>query len=114
MDIFDVDQLRSGLPDAPAAYREFLRAPTMSVGLYRLTAGSADPQRPHGEDEVYVVIEGRATLDVEGRSSTVGPGSVAFVAAAADHRFRNVEEDLVTVVLFAPQESGGEAGEEEE
>jgi mannose-6-phosphate isomerase-like protein (cupin superfamily) len=114
MDVFDVDQLRKALRSASAAYREFLRTPSMSVGLYRLTAGSVDPQGPHGEDEVYVVIEGRATLDVEGRSTAVMPGSVAFVAAGAGHRFRDIEEDLVTVVLFAPPESGGEAVEEEE
>src|SRR5208337_4642400 len=32
-------------------YREFLRVPAMSAGLYVLPAGGTDLQRPHHEDE---------------------------------------------------------------
>ncbi len=105
MDVFGVDHLRSEMPAEAVDYREFLRVSTMSAGLYRLPAGSEDPQSPHAEDEVYVVIEGRATLTVDGERQAVGPGSVAYVAAGAAHRFEDISEDLVAVVVFAPPES---------
>ncbi len=105
MDVFGVEELRNRLPSGSAAYLEFLRVPAMSAGIYRLIAGSTDPQSPHREDEVYVVVEGRAMLDVEGRRSQVERGSVAFVPAGVPHRFEKIEEDLVAVVLFAPPES---------
>jgi mannose-6-phosphate isomerase-like protein (cupin superfamily) len=108
MDVFGVDELRSRLPSESVAYLEFLRVPALSAGMYRLPAGSTDPQSPHREDEVYVVIEGRATIDVVGRRAPVGPGSVVFVAAGAPHRFEDIEEELTAVVLFAPAESDGD------
>ena len=33
-------------------YREFLRVPSMSAGLYVLPAGATDPQQPHHQDEM--------------------------------------------------------------
>ena len=46
-------------------YTEVLRVPSMSVGSYVLPAGSVDPQQPHAEDEVYVILQGRAILRAE-------------------------------------------------
>jgi mannose-6-phosphate isomerase-like protein (cupin superfamily) len=86
-------------------YLEFLRRDSMSCGLYVLEAGADDPQEPHQEDEVYVVLGGRAQLMVAGRDHPVGPGSVLFVARTVPHRFHDVSERLSVLVLFAPAES---------
>jgi mannose-6-phosphate isomerase-like protein (cupin superfamily) len=87
-------------------YLEFLRRESMSCGLYVLEAGAADPQEPHAEDEVYVVVGGRAAITVAGRTQPVGPGSVVFVAATVPHRFHDIGERLSVLVFFAPAESG--------
>ncbi|WP_427152864.1 cupin domain-containing protein [Streptomyces sp. TRM70308] len=86
-------------------YLEFLRRPAMSAGLYALAAGDEDPQQPHAEDELYVVVEGRATVHVGGDTRPVGPGSVVYVPAEMPHRFSDITEDLRVVVVFAPPES---------
>jgi len=85
-------------------YLEFLRRESLSVGLYRLPAGGVDPQDPHSEDEVYYVIDGRATIVVDGDRSPVAAGDVVFVEREVDHRFVDIEEDLVVLVFFAPAE----------
>jgi mannose-6-phosphate isomerase-like protein (cupin superfamily) len=105
MDVFGVEELQGRMRPARVEYLEFIRVQAMSAGIYRLPAGSADQQTPHLEDEVYVVMEGRATLAVDGERRPVSRGSVAFVAAGVEHRFQDVAEDLVAVVLFAPAES---------
>ena len=94
------------LPPSDAdGYVEQLRVPDLSVGLYRIPAGGVDPQSPHTEDEVYVVLAGRATLVGDDTGSVpVGPGSVLFVPAGEGHRFVDITEDLVTVVVFGPAE----------
>jgi mannose-6-phosphate isomerase-like protein (cupin superfamily) len=86
-------------------YLEFLRRDSMSCGLYVLEPGADDPQEPHQEDEVYVVLEGRARLMVAGRDHPVGPGSVLFVARTVAHRFHDVTQRLSVLVFFAPAES---------
>jgi mannose-6-phosphate isomerase-like protein (cupin superfamily) len=86
------------------AYHEFLSVPDLSGGLYVLDAGATDPQSPHAEDELYVVMAGRATVIVGEESAAVGPGSVVFVAARVPHRFTDITERLVLVVAFGPAE----------
>jgi quercetin dioxygenase-like cupin family protein len=86
-------------------YREFLRVPAMSAGLYVLAAGAADPQRPHHEDEMYYVVRGRARFRAGTEDREVSAGSVLFVAAEVDHRFYDVTEELAVLVFFAPAES---------
>lgn len=86
------------------AYLEFLRVPAMSAGLYCLPAGGRDLQKPHHEDELYHVVSGRAKMHVGDEHREVGPGSLIFVPAEADHRFYDIEEDLIILVLFAPAE----------
>lgn len=80
----------------------------MSLGLYSLPAGGADPQQPHTEDEVYYVISGRAQIRVGAAGAeedrAVQPGSIVFVAANVPHRFHSIAEDLTILVFFAPAE----------
>ena len=86
-------------------YREFLRVPSMSAGLYVLPAGSTDPQGPHHEDEMYYVIRGRARFCAGADEREISAGSVLFVAAEVEHRFYNIAEELAVLVFFAPAES---------
>ena len=93
-------------------WREFLRVPSLSLGLYRLKAGQADEQQPHTEDEVYLVISGKASFRAGGREQAVVPGSVIFVERAAEHRFVGITEDLTVLVFFAPPEGSLAGGAE--
>ena len=98
----EIDQQRAASGNA---YREFLRVPAMSAGLYVLPAGGTDSQRPHHEDEIYYVVRGRARFKAGKEDREVSPGSVIFVAAAVEHRFYAIEEELAVLVVFAPAES---------
>ncbi len=87
------------------AYGEFLRVPSMSMGLYVLGAGAADTQRPHHEDEMYYVVRGRARFRAGDEDGEVSAGSVLFVAAEVEHQFYDIREELAALVFFAPAES---------
>jgi mannose-6-phosphate isomerase-like protein (cupin superfamily) len=86
-------------------YREFLRVPSMSMGLYELAAGGADPQQPHREDEAYYVVSGKGMIRVADRDFAVEAGTTVFVEAEVEHHFHSVTEDLTVLVFFAPAES---------
>ncbi len=77
------------------SYREFLRVPAMSAGLYVLPAGGTDRQKPHREDEIYYVMRGRARFKAGSENREVAAGSVIFVAADTEHRFYDIKEDQV-------------------
>ena len=83
---------------------EVLRSDLLSVGLYILPAGGTDDQAPHGEDEVYYAVKGRAEIRVGEEDHPVRPGTVLFVPALAVHYFHHIEEELILVVFWAPPE----------
>ena len=89
---------------ADRLYHEFLTVPDLSAGLYVLDAGATDPQSPHGEDELYYVVSGRAKITVGGTTRDLKPGSLVFVAARAPHKFHDIVERLELLVVFGPAE----------
>jgi mannose-6-phosphate isomerase-like protein (cupin superfamily) len=102
---FHLSQLEKQRTQAGKRYLEFLRISEMSAGLYVLPAGGTDAQSPHREDELYYVVRGRARMRAGAEDREIGEGSVIFVAAKVEHRFYDIQEDLVVLVFFAPAET---------
>ena len=86
-------------------YHEFLRVPAMSAGIYVLSAGATDKQSPHKEDEIYYVVRGKAKIRLGREERAIHEGDVIFVEKNLEHRFFNIAEELVLLVIFAPAES---------
>lgn len=105
MDAFEISQLIIEQQSSGKSYLEFLRVPSLSVGLYTLPAGGTDPQQPHNEDEVYYIVEGQGFIRVGQEDRAVETGTIVFVAANVEHRFHTISEDLKILVFFAPAES---------
>jgi mannose-6-phosphate isomerase-like protein (cupin superfamily) len=88
----------------PDPYVEFLRQSSMSAGVYVLPAGAQDRQGPHREDELYFVTKGRGRFRQGAEERPVVAGDALFVPAGEAHRFFDIEEELVLLVVFAPPE----------
>lgn len=101
---FELPQLADRQLSGEVIYHEFLKVPAMSAGLYRLAAGSTDPQHPHSEDEIYHVLAGRGQIRVAHEDRPVTAGSFVYVPAHVEHRFHSIQEDLLVLVIFAPFE----------
>jgi len=104
MQAYELAQLISQRESSNKLYLEFLKVPDLSLGLYVLPAGGADPQSPHTEDEVYYVVGGRAQILVAEENRDVQAGSIVYVPKNVAHRFHSIEEDLTVLVFFAPAE----------
>src|SRR6266536_1779261 len=88
--------------DEPNHWIEHLRSPDLSVGTYSIPAGGKDDQRPHWEDEIYLVQTGRATLVTDSGRAEVGPGSVVYVPSNERHEYTDITDDLTLIVIVAP------------
>ena len=42
----------------------------VDLGILRLRKGETDTQLPHSVDEVYFVVEGRGSIEIEGKLKT--------------------------------------------
>ena len=102
----EIDEQRS---ESDKSYREFLRVPTMSAGLYVLPAGATDRQKPHREDEIYYVVRGRARFRWGDRLEFVdeaGPGDFVYVPPYVPHQELNAKKDepVEAVIVRSGQE----------
>lgn len=104
-EVFDLENLLARRDQGGRSYLEFLRVPAMSAGVYILPAGGTDLQRPHEQDEIYYVLSGAAKMTLGSNERKVVKGNVIFVEAKAEHRFFDIEEELVLLVIFAPEET---------
>lgn len=106
---FHTHELAAQRARSGKSYREFLRVPALSAGLYVLARGATDQQQPHHEDEIYYVLRGRARFKAGDRGQEIdqeiSAGSVLYMAAEVEHRFYDIAEELAVLVFFAPAES---------
>ena len=99
MHSFEIEAVKDRLRESNGGYEIVHESPGLEVGVYVLVAPEPDRQQPHEDDELYVVLEGRGVLDVEGQAVPVKEGTAIFVEAGADHRF-SAYEHLSVLVLF--------------
>ena len=104
MKVFRLDDLDAERAANQGAYLRFLKERTMSAGLYALKAGENDPQQPHAQDEIYLVVSGRGAITVGEETTTIARGSVVYVPARTPHSFHHITEDLRVMVVFSPPE----------
>jgi len=96
---FDVEAVRRRLAEGSGGYEVVHSSPGLEVGVYVLVAPEPDRQQAHKDDELYVVLEGRGVLTVEGQALDLREGHTVFVPAGADHRF-SAYEQLSLLVIF--------------
>ena len=95
---FDIEAAKERLADK-GGYEVVHESDGIEIGVYVLVAPEPDRQQPHDDDEVYVVLDGRGTLDVAGKAVELHPGNAVFVPAGVDHRFTGYVQLSVLVVF---------------
>jgi mannose-6-phosphate isomerase-like protein (cupin superfamily) len=101
-DTFHLMDILARLQEEGRPYYEFLNRGSLSAGIYYLAPDESDRQQPHTEDEVYYVLSGEGSIDIDGEQTRVRPGSVVFVAKHVPHHFHDYDEGLTLLVVFAP------------
>ena len=99
----EVNAAKDRLVASGGGYEIVHESPGLEVGVYVLVAPEPDRQQPHEDDELYVVLEGNGTLEIEGNQVVLDVGHAAFVPAGADHRFVGYEQLSVLVIFTRPR-----------
>ena len=93
----NIHQATARLRESGGGYEVVHESPGLELGVY--VPPTPDPQTPHAEDEVYVVLEGSGAIVIDGTRQELEVGDQAFVAANVEHRFVD-HDDLVVLVIF--------------
>jgi mannose-6-phosphate isomerase-like protein (cupin superfamily) len=104
---FDIDGTRARLCATEAGGREIVHDSTrLQICVYTLVAPEPDRERANAADELYVVLEGRGLLDVEGKQLELREGHAVFIPAGARHRFSAYEHLSVLAILAGRHDAG--------
>jgi mannose-6-phosphate isomerase-like protein (cupin superfamily) len=95
---FDIAGAKARL-EASGGYEILHESAGLEIGVYVLVAPEPDHQQPHADDEVYVVLDGSGTLDVDGERVELREGHATFVPAGTRHQFIGYEQ-LTVLVIF--------------
>lgn len=98
--IFELADLKNKVDGTEPRFFEYLRIPSLSSAIYRLPAGAKDMQAPHLEDEVYIVVAGRARLRIGDKNHDIKEGTILYVRATEEHSFFDIQEDLTVIAFF--------------
>ncbi len=96
---FDIEAVKSRLAAGNGGYEIVHDSVGLEIGVYVLVAPEPDRQQPHEDDEVYIVLEGSGTLEIEGEPVELREGHAIFVPAGAEHRFVGYEH-LAVLAIF--------------
>ena len=86
-------------------YGVLLQRGTLELGFYK--PEDPDRQKPHDQDEIYIIQSGNGFFVHGENRQPFEPGEALFVPAGDTHRFEDFSEDFAAwVVFYGP--TGGE------
>lgn len=76
----------------------------MRFDVYVLLSGQSQKTHAHAEsDKIYLVLEGRGTVEIGGEMAILGPGEAAIARAGVAHGIRNDgAEPLRCLAVMSP------------
>jgi mannose-6-phosphate isomerase-like protein (cupin superfamily) len=97
-------EFQKGLAASGEDFFTGLRHGSMRTLIY--APKGTDPQTPHKQDELYIVISGKGRFRKGDEVRDFGPGDVIFVEACKEHRFEDFTDDFVTWAVFWGPDGG--------
>jgi len=98
--IFDIEIFLSNLPKS-RYFIDVMNTSTMEVGLINLKKDQEDTQQPHVSDEIYYVISGSGTIEIDGIKNEVNPGKIIYIPKRICHSFHAISNELVVLYILA-------------
>ena len=59
-----------------------------------------DDQKPHFQDELYMILEGAGSVVVDGKEIDVKEGDIIFVPAQMPHHFESLKTESMRILIF--------------
>ncbi len=74
----------------------------MQVSVVDLAPGSVVAEHSHLNEQVGMVVKGRAVFTIGGEQRTLGPGDVYLIPGGVKHHVVTLDEPAVAIDIFTP------------
>ncbi|MGH3259396.1 MAG: cupin domain-containing protein [Streptosporangiaceae bacterium] len=76
--------------------------PSIHVMQERIASGWAERRHLHAAvEQLYFILEGTATVQLDDREETLGPGDAVHVPAATPHQVRNDSQGALELLVIS-------------
>ncbi len=97
--IFDLEKVILAVPNS-GYFHNFLNIETMEVGIINLKKGQKDIQQPHSFDEIYYIISGKGTIEIDGIKNDVNPGKIIYIPKEVHHSFHAIGDKIIALYVI--------------
>jgi len=98
--IFDLEKVISTASNS-GYFHNFLNVETMEVGIINLKKGQKDTQLPHSFDEIYYIISGKGTIEIDGIKNDVNPGKIIYIPKKVHHSFHAFSDKIIALYVIS-------------
>jgi len=99
MEIADVSELRT-FDDDSFAKNSLFETERLFVDVYCFEPGQSQSEHVHDDaDKIYQVLDGEATVLVDGQSHVLGEGEAIIAHAGESHGLRNESDERLRVLV---------------
>jgi quercetin dioxygenase-like cupin family protein len=81
-------------------------ATQVELRVFRLPPGASSALERHAHEHAVLILEGRATVLLDGTPHTVGPGDHVFIGAWEEHRLTALGDAPLVFACTAPAGRG--------
>lgn len=88
--------------DIDSYFLDIMHTNSFDVGILRLNPDQKDTQGSHSEDEdeLYFVIEGEGSINIQGKDHGIRKGSCVFIPSKTKHYFHGNKDRLIVLYIF--------------
>lgn len=98
--IFDLEKVISEMRNSEY-FHNFLNVETMEVDIINLKKGQKDTQQPHSFDEIYYIISGKGTIEIDGIKNNVNPGKIIYIPKKVPHSFHAISDKIIALYVIS-------------
>ena len=99
-DVISIDKVIDDLDRSNNYFLNVFSGKGLEAGILRLEEGDNDIQAPHSINEMYFVVEGKGSIEIEGKTRAVKSGDFIFVPANAHHKFTLDSNSKSLLVIY--------------
>jgi quercetin dioxygenase-like cupin family protein len=110
VDVARYDALQPFTTKDGSTIREYLHTPAQSLAEATLAPGQGTERHYHRlSEEIYLLVEGSGSLEVDGETRDVGPGDAILIPPGAWHEITAGAAGVRFLCMCAPPYSDGDA-----
>ena len=83
--------------------RKVIHGTNTTLAWLHLEAGKSVPKHRHESEQITHIIRGKLSLEIDGKETVAGEGSILIIPPNVEHGVRSLEDSIVVDTFSTPR-----------